>query len=329
MKIPAAVLTALRQHQSFLTHTHTGPDPDSFGATLALKIALEEQGKVVTIFGEDKLIPAAYFLPGSDQILQISLSQALATYPFDCYISLDTASASMISKNLPLPEIHAPFVNLDHHPDNTLPKQLSFIDPAASSACEVLFQVLTAANIPISPSAATCLLFGILGDSVVFQSSATTPATLRLAADLIDLGGDYHGCVTVQTRSYDALELKNIGHLLSRLELSPDNLYVLYKLNYDQYQQLGAQLGIGVFSNFFANKVASTKFSLVLIEKEPNLTTGSLRSRDPDFDVSQIAHLLGGGGHKNAAAFRLEKPLASAEKDFLSAIAYLQSKGKL
>ena len=159
MKIPAAVLTALRQHQSFLTHTHTGPDPDSFGATLALKIALEEQGKVVTIFGEDKLIPAAYFLPGSDQILQISLSQALATYPFDCYISLDTASASMISKNLPPPEIHAPFVNLDHHPDNTLPKQLSFIDPAASSACEVLFQVLTAANIPISPSAATCLLF--------------------------------------------------------------------------------------------------------------------------------------------------------------------------
>ncbi|EKD79711.1 MAG: hypothetical protein ACD_40C00335G0006, partial [uncultured bacterium] len=36
-----------------------------------------------------------------------------------------------------------------------------------------------------------------------------------------------------------------------------------------------------------------------------------------------------GGGHKQAAAFRLDKSLDSAYRDFLDAVNYLKSKGKL
>ncbi len=40
--------------------------------------------------------------------------------------------------------------------------------------------------------------------------------------------------------------------------------------------------------------------------------TYSLRSEDSRMDVSEIARSMGGGGHRNAAGFRLEKPAAAA-----------------
>lgn len=330
MQVPKEITKVLQGNQSFLLHIHTGPDPDSIGSTLAFKLAMEQLGKVVNIYGEDEVISAAYFLPDSDQITQMSLIQALATYPHDIYVSLDTATPAMITNSKPMPEIHEPILNIDHHHDNIIKAKYNYIDPTACSASEVLYHILlTLKDVKITPEIATCLLFGILGDTSAFQNSNTTDANLKLGAELTALGGDYQGCMVALTRSFRPEELKVYGYLLNNLEISPDGSYVVYKLDYDQYQELGGRASIGVFSNFFANKVAGTKFSLVLIEKKPEFVVGSMRSRDYNFDVSLIAHQLGGGGHKVAAAFQISKSLKSALKDFHTAVVYLQSKNKI
>jgi bifunctional oligoribonuclease and PAP phosphatase NrnA len=330
MKVPPEITKVLEQNQSFLMHIHTGPDPDCIGSTLAFKLALEQLGKVVTIFGEDEVISAAYFLPDSDQIVHTNLTEAIATYPHDIYLSVDTAAPSMITNLKPFPVLHAPIVNIDHHPDNIISAKYNFVAPQACSAAEVVYQVLlTLKDVKITPDIATCLLFGILGDTSAFQNSNTTDTTLKLAAELIAAGGDYQSCMVALTRSFSPDEMKVYGYLLHHLELSDDGSYVIYKLNNDQYMELGGRASIGVFSNFFANKVAGTKFSLVIIEKKPGFVIGSMRSRDYSFDVSLIAHQLGGGGHKVAAAFRSEKSLESTLKDFHAAVVYLQSKSKI
>lgn len=329
MPISKDLLNALSQGQSFLTHIHTGPDPDSIGSTLAIKIVLERMGKVVTIFGEDETIRASAFLPGVDEILHMPLTEALATFPHDYYLSLDTATPNMISNLKPFPDIHTPIINIDHHPDNTVRSKFSYIDPDASSTAEVLCDLFAEMKVEITADVATCLLFGLLGDTSSFQNSNTNEKTLELGAKLMASGGDYQECMVALTRSFTPEELKVYGYLVNNLEVSDDGLYVSYKMTYDQVEKMGGKMSIGVFSNFFANKVAGTKFSVVMVEKKPDFVVGSMRSRDYNFDVSQIAHMLGGGGHKVASAFRIEKSLPSAEREFKEAVAYLKSKGKI
>jgi bifunctional oligoribonuclease and PAP phosphatase NrnA len=53
--------------------------------------------------------------------------------------------------------------------------------------------------------------------------------------------------------------------------------------------------------------VPGTKFSLVLSERDKGIIKGSLRSEEyKGVDVSQIAHLFGGGGHKLASGFEVK-----------------------
>ena len=58
------------------------------------------------------------------------------------------------------------------------------------------------------------------------------------------------------------------------------------------------------------------RFSLLLIEHTPKVIKGSMRSEPfKKVDVSRIANVLGGGGHKYAAGFELkEETLKNALK---------------
>ncbi|MBT7483636.1 hypothetical protein HN680_02605, partial [Candidatus Peregrinibacteria bacterium] len=44
----------------------------------------------------------------------------------------------------------------------------------------------------------------------------------------------------------------------------------------------------------------------LLKEKQPGLLSGSLRSINPEVDASAMASLFGGGGHKQAAGFKIK-----------------------
>jgi bifunctional oligoribonuclease and PAP phosphatase NrnA len=62
------------------------------------------------------------------------------------------------------------------------------------------------------------------------------------------------------------------------------------------------------------NTVPGTKFSLVLTEREDGLIKGSLRSEVyKGVDVSKIAHLFGGGGHKLASGFEVKGKIVETE----------------
>ncbi len=62
------------------------------------------------------------------------------------------------------------------------------------------------------------------------------------------------------------------------------------------------------------NTVPGTKFSLVLSERGDGKIKGSLRSEEyKGTDVSEIAHLFGGGGHKLASGFEIRGKIVEKE----------------
>ena len=193
----------------------------------------------------------------------------------------------------------------------------------------MVFHLLNELEIDITPQIATCLLFGILGDTGAFQNLNTDSNSLRIAAILKDKGGDYIQCLIELTRSQEFLELKAWQPLLENLTLSSDGSFVYSTLSPEEIASLEKSPQIGLFANAIIGKINGTKFGAVLAEKQSGITKGALRSRHPDTDVTLIARLLSGGGHPGAAGFRLLKPLKEAKQDFLNAVEYLQKQGKI
>lgn len=329
MSVPTPVLKAIIENDSFLAHAHLGPDADSIGSTLALKLGLESVGKVVHIYCEDTIPEFASFLPHVDQFAVSTLEDALKIYDADIYLSLDSAKWGLITHHTPVPELHLPLVNIDHHSDNHLDTPLAWVDSQYSSTAEMVFHLLNELEIDITPQIATCLLFGILGDTGAFQNLNTDSNSLRIAAILKDKGGDYIQCLIELTRSQEFLELKAWQPLLKNLTLSSDGSFVYSTLSPEEIASLEKSPQIGLFANAIIGKINGTKFGAVLAEKQPGITKGALRSRHPNIDVTLIARLLSGGGHPGAAGFRLLKPLKEAKQDFLNAVEYLQKQGKI
>ena len=102
---------------------------------------------------------------------------------------------------------------------------------------------------------------------------------------------------------------------------------ILTKADFVASQATPAESG-GVIDELI--KTASgMNFVLLLTEKEGNVH-GSLRSTIPSIDVSLIAAVFGGGGHPQAAAFKvLDAQLAQKEPEIIATIReYLDNRDK-
>lgn len=323
MQPPKNILKSIQQSNSFLAHAHLGPDPDSIGSILALKLGLEALDKKLDLHCEDDIPDTFLFLPQAKSISQ----QDFADIPqdqYDVYLSLDTATFRLATHHRPLPpEFTIPLINIDHHPDNDIDTDLTWLEPSASSTAEMVYYLLKALKVTITPDIATCLLFGILGDTSTFQNINTTPEALRLTADLVSAGGDYQNCITHLSYSRTPEELKAWSIAIDNLHLSPSGDFAIISLGPDDWKRIKTDVSPGLLANSLVRSIAGTKFGVVLSEKAPGVTKGSLRSRLPDYDVSFIAHQFGGGGHQAAAGIKIDKPLKEAEQEFIGVVQML------
>lgn len=329
MTIPEPLLEKIEKSESFLAHIHLSPDADTIGSALALKLAIDSIGKVLEVFCEDEIPPFASFLPGIDSVHQMFLSEALASFPHDYYLAMDTPILGLLTRAQPVPNFPKPLLIIDHHLETTVPGQVSWIEKGASSTAEMVYHLIKELKIEITPDIATCLLFGLLGDTGVFQNLNTNEEVFKMASNLMALGADYQTCVLNLNRSYPFKWLKSWGILLERIQISDDKDFVWAAIDNETWQKCDPALKMQVFADLFTGRISGTKFGAVLIEKKDNQVSGSLRSRLPDADVQKIAERLGGGGHKNSSGFRFQGSLEEAQREFLNAISLLKSKGEL
>src|SRR5439155_994362 len=73
---------------------------------------------------------------------------------------------------------------IDHHRTNPGFGSILVLDPAASSTAELVFRLVERMGGDLPDGAAACLYAGVVTDTGRFQYEATTPETLRVAAEL-------------------------------------------------------------------------------------------------------------------------------------------------
>src|SRR5919204_2718771 len=297
-----AVVDAIRGHDRFLLTTHENPDGDALGSLLATKVAPHQLDKdVVMVLYGDAPLPGEYtFMP---------LAELQRRWPDDVservLFALDCANESRIAD----PEVlgRVPLsIDLDHHHDNTRFGDLNLIVSDASSTAEVLRDVLAELDVELTPEIAEALYIALVTDTGRFQYTNTTPKALRLGAELVEAGADVHRVFQGIYESVEFAKLKLLARALERAEVYEGGRLVVSHLLRSDFTDLNAPEAYSEGIIDYLRAVEGADMAALI--REPPRSEGparriSLRASDDNLDVSAIARLSGGGGHRQAAGF--------------------------
>ena len=304
-----AIADALRQHDRFLVVTHENPDGDALGSLLAATLALRQLGKdVVMYLAGATPLPAEYaFMP---------LAELVRQRPKDAsdrvLLAVDCANENRIGDETLL--ALAPLVlDVDHHHDNTRFGDVNLIVADASSTGEVLRDVFAELGVELTPELAEPLYIALVTDTGRFQYANTTPKALRLAAELVEAGADIHAVFQEVYESVEFAKLKLLARALDRAEVLEGGRIVVSHLLRGDFAEAGASEPYSEGIIDYLRAVEGAELAVLIREqlsRDAQAHKGSLRSSIDELDVSAIARRFGGGGHRQAAGFSTDLPLA-------------------
>jgi phosphoesterase RecJ-like protein len=227
-------------------------------------------------------------------------------------VAVDCAKVDRIGPD-PAPVERAKLVvDIDHHHDNSRFGSVNLIVADASSTGEVLRDVFAELGVEITPEIAEPLYIALVTDTGRFQYTNTTPKALRLAAELVEAGADVHAVFQQVYESVEFAKLKLLARALDRACVLEGGRIIVSHLVRTDFAEVGA---VEPYSEGIIDYLRAVEGSeLAVLIREPPRDDGpvrrvSLRSSVDELDVSAIARLFGGGGHRQAAGFSSEKSI--------------------
>jgi len=299
----------LNNSRKILITTHERPDGDAAGSLLALSIALKLDNKEVVSHVPDPIPEYLSFLPDFDKAT--SVNQDLSS--FDLIIALDHSELKR-TRNSEIYKTKTPVVAIDHHATSDRIGTVVIVLPEAAATSEILAEVIPTLGYKINSDIATCLLAGVVTDTGSFQHANVSSHVLKISAKLMEKGGNLRGIMQSVFGGRSLRSLKIIGRALERIETNPQTGAAISVITYKDLAECGASLDdlSGVVN--LLNSVPEAAFSLLLTEYEQGKLKGMLRSEpEKKIDVSKIAAMFGGGGHKLASGFEIAGTLIKDE----------------
>ncbi len=301
------IADAIQSHDRILLTTHENPDGDALGSLLAAKLALDQIGKDPVMY-----LSGAVPLPAEYDFMD--LGELQRDLPEDAderlVMALDCANTRRIGPDSTFLDRAPLVVNIDHHHDNTRFGGLSLVVGDASSTGEILRDLFTELDVRLTPEIAEALYIALVTDTGRFQYQNTTPKTLRLAAELVEAGADVHRVFQGVYENVAFAKLKLLARALDHAQVYEGGRVIVSVLAKSDFDEAGAEepFSEGIIDHLRAVEGAD----MVALIREPPTRNGptrrvSLRTTAEDIDVSAIARMSAGGGHRQAAGFSSEK----------------------
>jgi len=315
MTSPVSDSSSLSQHlqqaSRILLITHVSPDSDAIGSALGMAHALRTLGKIVTPSCADAIRDRFDNLPGHAEMV----TQASGT--FDLVVALDCGDELRLGSvwaNLPDPK---PFlINVDHHISNTRFGQINWVDPSAASTAEMVLQIVDQLGVPLTQDIATCLLYGIVGDTLGFRTPNTTPRQLQYAERCMEAGASLYESIEQQFNQRSQALVCLWGKAISAMKIKDRIAYTA--ISKAMRDACGMSISDLNLSSFLVS-MNEVDRAAVLVEKDDGRVEISLRAKR-GHDVSRAAVALGGGGHPLASGATIDGPLDAAARQVLLAL---------
>ncbi len=287
---------------------HRMPDADSFGAAVGIyRIALTLGRKAHIVLND--AIPAIQPMvelfknkPEYEEDMIIGSQQAIETAGNNTVLVVVDVNKPSITECPDLLRFCKSVVVLDHHRQGSETIEnatLSYVEPYASSACEMVSEVLqyTYDNIKMRTEEADCLYSGIMIDTNNFMVK-TGVRTFEAAAFLRRNGAD----VTRVRKLFreDAMEYKAKADAVSQAEIYKQ----CFAISICTAEDLPSPTIIGAQAANELLNIRGVKASFVLTDYQGKIYI-SARSID-EVNVQIIMERMGGGGHLSTAACQME-----------------------
>lgn len=209
MEIYREILKKIKEYDTIIIHRHMRPDPDALGSQVGLKQLLQHNfpEKTVKAVGYDE--PTLTWLATMDQVADSDYEGALV-------IVCDTANRPRIDDDR---YNKGDFlIKIDHHPNDDVYGDLSWVDTASSSASELITLFAVENHLELNDYTAKLLYAGIVGDTGRFLYPATSQRTFQMASFLRGYDFDFAGLA----RHMDSVDFKIAklqGYVYDHLEV--------------------------------------------------------------------------------------------------------------
>ena len=314
----AALHDRLRAGERFLVTSHARPDGDAVGSVLATGDLLRQMGKRADLVLADP-VPSVYrALPGANRIRQAS-TLAKNTYDGAIILECDSTARTGLAGWAGLP-----LINVDHHVTGTRYAELNWIDPEACAVAAMVFRAALAMGIHVSPEMATCLYAAVLTDTGAFTYPGTSADTFSLAHDLIRRGAQADTVARDVLYSQPPARLQLLGLALSRMRVQGPFAWTYVTQNDLLNHNATDEDTEGTVNYLISMAGVEAAVFFRELPGEPSRHRLSLRSKS-SLDVSAVAALHGGGGHRNAAGCTVDGPY---EASVLSVMEHLHRESR-
>jgi phosphoesterase RecJ-like protein len=285
------IVDEIKKWEKIIIHRHQRSDPDALGSQVGLAELIQTSFPEKTVYtaGEDN--ESLAFLATMNPPAQGDYDDALV-------IIVDTANRPRVDGKEAL-ETDNPLIKIDHHPEDDPYGDIQWVDPAASSASEMITELWQTFpdELSLSDEGARVLYGGIVGDTNRFLYDATRPKTMRLAAELMEKNFSPTD-LNHQMNEITPKSAELIAYVLEHLKVSENGVgsIVLTKEILNQFELEDEDTHQVVSLPGLITGVLNWG---VFVEQEDGTFRCRLRSKGPI--INGIAKEHGGGGHPLAS----------------------------
>ena len=285
------IYKVIKKYDKIVIARHIGADPDALGSTLGLKEVILNTfpKKQVYVVG----VPASKhkYIGELDKFTDDMYDNSLL-------IVLDTPDL----KRVDVTKFNFK-IKLDHHPFIEKFADIELIDDKASSASQLVVELVKNTKLKLNKDAAAKLFIGIVGDTNRFLYYYTTYKTFDLVSYLIkETNLDF-------TNLYENIYLRSLhdlrfqSYIINNLTLTKDGFGYI-KLEQDILDEYGVDAATASnMSNNLTYIEDMYAWAVFVYDKANDNIRGSIRSRGPI--INEIASRYNGGGHIYASGVRV------------------------
>lgn len=292
----------LLEKDNILVLMHKSPDGDAVGCAYGLCTALRDIGKNAQPLCGDEIPP-----------LFSHVTDLLPAQEFEpeYIVSVDLATEKLLSGKA-LDYAEKVDLCIDHHEINSGFARLGYVDHRSASCAEIIKSLIDIMGVTITPQIADALFTGVCTDTGCFKFSNTSPATHRIAAELMEAGADSFGICRrfFDTKTKTKLALEKL--IYETIEFAADGAVGFVCVTKDMIERSGATQDDldGIAS--IIKQVEGVKAGITMREKDGGELRVSVRSSD-GINAAEICSRFGGGGHKAAAGCTFRCPIDEAK----------------
>jgi len=317
-----AIAEKLSKPLQILITTHTNPDGDAIGSSLALSTYLKKRGHSVHVMAPDLYPDFLAWMPGHEEILFFSVHREECEKVIagaDMIIAADYNNFSRLNDAAPLVRQSAAVkVLIDHHLFASDEFDLKISISKISSTSELVYNFIEAMGDLhlLDKAIGECIYTGIITDTGSLSYSCSYVRTYLIVAELIRLGVDGEHLHRLIYDTYSESRLRLLGYSISdQLVVLPDLHTAFITLSKEDLQKFNHQIGDTEGVVNYALSIKDINLAALFMERD-GMVKVSFRSKG-NFSVDVLARdHFNGGGHRNAAGANCDTTLEETVSKF-------------